>query len=207
MSANDNITRPPAVGLEGALALAALSPPRTAACPARETASECDQALTFEQLVECFRHDLMRFALHLTGNRPDADDLFQETMLKAQRAFGRLPLDAAHRPWLLRIATNTFLDDRRRRSRLSVLPPAHEARLVAPAHDVVEALHARDLLVDVQAAIDCLPRKQRIALTLRKHCDASYDEIAEALDMTATAARANVYQALRKLREQFGDRL
>jgi RNA polymerase sigma-70 factor (ECF subfamily) len=167
----------------------------------------CRPDLAFEQMVERFRLDLMRFALHLTGNRSDADDLFQETMLKAQRAFDRLPADAAHRPWLLRIATNTFLDDRRRRSRLTHLAPAHEAALVAPTHDVVDTLDARDLLVDVWAAIGCLPRKQRVALTLRKQGEASYDEIGLALDMTPTAARANVYQALRKLREQFGDRL
>ena len=95
-------------------------------------------------------------------------------MLKAQRAYGRLSADASHRPWLLRIAHNTFLDERRRQVRLVALPPEHEARLPAPGHDLAAALDARDLLAEVQVP---------------------------------TAARANVYQALRKLREQFGDRL
>lgn len=163
--------------------------------------------VTFEQTAERFTPDVMRFAFHLTGNRSDGMDLFQETMLKAQRAFSRLPAEANHRSWLFRIATNTFLDECRRRSRLTTFRPEHEARLRSPEHDPDERLDAQDLLRDVQAAIQLLPRKQRIALVLRKQSELSYDEIGETLGITPIAARANVYQALRKLREQFGDRL
>ncbi len=163
--------------------------------------------LSFARVVETNTLDVMRFSLYLTGNQSDASDLFQETMLKAQRAFGRLPADASHRPWLLRIANNTFLDERRRQARVIALPPEHEARLPAPGHDLAAALDARDLLSDVQAAIDLLPRKQRTSLLLRKYVEASYEEIGETLRISPTAARANVYQALRKLRDQFGDRL
>lgn len=164
-------------------------------------------APSFEWVVEAYTADVMRFALHLTGNRSDASDLFQETMLKAQRAFGRLPADASHRPWLLRIANNTFLDERRRQSRVLALLPEHEGLLLAPVHDLAAALDARDLLEDVQAAIDLLPMKQRVSLVLRKYVEASYEEIGETLRISPIAARANVYQALRKLRDQFGDRL
>ena len=176
-----------------------------AACPL--DGASVPEPPCFDWVVETYTADVMRFSLHLTGNRADASDLFQETMLKAQRAFGRLPADASHRPWLLRITNNTFLDERRRQARLIALPPEHEARLPAPGHDLAAALDARDLLAEVEAAIELLPRKQRISLILRKHVEASYEEIGETLRISPTAARANVYQALRKLREQFGDRL
>lgn len=177
---------------------------RGIACP---MTTSIKPAPSFEWLVETYTPDVMRFSLHLTGNRSDASDLFQETMLKAQRAFGRLPADASHRPWLLRIANNTFLDERRRQTRVIALPPEHEGRLRAPGHDLAAAIDARDLLADVQAAIDLLPMKQRVSLVLRKYVEASYEEIGETLQISPTAARANVYQALRKLRDQFGDRL
>ena len=170
-------------------------------------AMTCGGFADFEAAARTHWQDVMRFSLHLAGNRSDADDLFQETMLKAHRAWERLPGDARVRPWLFRIAANTHIDVRRRQSRISPLDPVTEAHLPAPEFDLVAAMHARETLTDVQSAIERLPRKQRLALILRKQVDATYEEIGDSLGITPVAARANVYQALKKLREQFGDPL
>ncbi|HKG26471.1 MAG TPA: sigma-70 family RNA polymerase sigma factor, partial [Thermomicrobiales bacterium] len=66
-------------------------------------------ALTFDDLVERHQAEIFRFAMQLTRNRADADDLYQETLIKAYRAFDRLDGAANHRAWLYKIATNTFL--------------------------------------------------------------------------------------------------
>ena len=76
---------------------------------------------TFDETLARYGAEIYRFALHLTRNRPDADDLYQETALKAYRAWDRLPCDANHRAWLYRIATNTFLSEKRKTSRLRSL--------------------------------------------------------------------------------------
>jgi RNA polymerase sigma-70 factor, ECF subfamily len=193
--------------MEVDVATAMARPPMTGDRPAREVAMTCCGFVDFEAAATAHWQDVMRFALHLAGNRSDADDLFQETMLKAHRAWDRLPGDAAVRPWLFRIAANSHIDDRRRRARLTPLDPVAEAHLPAPDRDPVHALHARDTLAAVEVAIAALPQKQRLALVLRKQVDATYEEIGESLGMTPVAARANVYQALKKLREQFGDDL
>jgi RNA polymerase sigma-70 factor (ECF subfamily) len=162
---------------------------------------------TFDDLLTRYQAELYRFALQLTRNRADADDLHQETLIKAYRAFDRLDPAANHRAWLYRIATNTFLSGRRRAGREELLDD--EAALDIPAEqtDHAASLDARDLLHDVAAFVDRLPDKQRVALVMRKYQGLGYDEIAANLDSSEGAARANVHEALRKLRERFDDRL
>ena len=159
----------------------------------------------FEAMFECYGSELLRYSLRLTRNSSDADDLYQETFLKAFRAFERLGADANHRAWLYRICTNTFLSSRRKLSRIEALN--EEAPLAAPSIDHAAQLDARSLLSDVERYIDQLPGKQRVALTLRKYHELDYAEIAEVLHCSEAAARANVHEGLRKVRTMFGDRL
>ena len=162
---------------------------------------------SFETVLSHYQGEIYRYTMHLTRNRPDADDLYQETLLKAYRAFSRLDGAANHRAWLYRIATNTFLSDRRKRSREAGLDEATEQVLTAPPTDHAAGLDARDLLREVETFVAALPVKQRVALILRKHHELGYAEIAATLKCTEAAARANVHEALRKLRQSFGDRL
>jgi RNA polymerase sigma-70 factor (ECF subfamily) len=162
---------------------------------------------SFEDLVERHQQEIYRYSLQLTSNSADADDLYQETLMKAFRAFGRLDGNANHRAWLYKICTNTFLSSRRKLGRESALDETMEMAIPAEQTDHASSLDARDLLRDVEAFVTRLPDKQRIALILRKYHDAGYDQIASTLNCSEAAARANVHEALRKLRDCFGDRL
>ena len=137
----------------------------------------------------------------------DADDLYQETMMKAFRAYGRLDADANVRAWIYRIATNTFLSDRRKHGRVDLLDDVAAQAIPAAQTDHAAGLDARALLEEVAVFVDGLPPKQRVALTLRKYHELGYAEIADALRCSEAAARASVHEALRKLRDCFGDRL
>jgi RNA polymerase sigma-70 factor, ECF subfamily len=163
--------------------------------------------LSFDDLVDRFQAEIYRFALQLTRNRADADDLYQETLIKAYRAFDRLDGNANHRAWLYKIATNTFLSAQRRAGREAPLDEAVEMSIPAEATDHAASLDARDLLEEVGRFVANLPAKQRVALILRKYHEMGYDEIATNLKSSEAAARANVHEALRKLRDCFGDRL
>ncbi|CAA9555862.1 MAG: hypothetical protein AVDCRST_MAG73-3272 [uncultured Thermomicrobiales bacterium] len=164
---------------------------------------------SFDDLLDRHSAEIYRYACHLTRNCADADDLYQDTMLKAYRAFGRLDGAETHnyRAWLYKIATNTFLGDRRKRGREHPIDDALEATLPAASLDHAAGLDARDLLSEVSAFVAALPRKQRVALVLRKFHEVGYAEIAASLECSEEAARANVHEALRKLRRGFGDRL
>jgi RNA polymerase sigma-70 factor, ECF subfamily len=162
---------------------------------------------TFDEFLTRYQAELYRFALRLTRNRADADDLYQETLIKAYRAFGRLDGVANHRAWLFRIATNAFLSNQRRVRREWPLEEAAEVAVSGHQTDQAARLDAGDLLREVAAFMDRLPGKQRAALVLRKHHGLGYGEIATTLQCSEGAARVKVHAALRKLRDRFGDRL
>lgn len=162
---------------------------------------------TFDEVLTRYQTEIYRYAAHLTRNHVDADDLYQETVLKAYRAFDRLDGLANHRAWLYRIATNAFLSDRRKRGREGLLDEEAVGAIPAAPTDDAARLDAQALLREVDAFVESLPLKQRVALVQRKYHDLSYGEIAQNLRCSEAAARASVHEALRKLRERFGDRM
>jgi RNA polymerase sigma factor (sigma-70 family) len=163
--------------------------------------------VTFEDLVERHQAEIYRYSMQLTRNRTDADDLYQETLIKAFRAFDRLDGNANHRAWLYKICSNTFLSNQRKAGREGPLDETVEMSLPAESTDQAASLDARAVLKEVELFITTLPAKQRVALILRKYHEVGYDEIAATLKCSEAAARANVHEALRKLRDCFGDRI
>lgn len=163
--------------------------------------------LCFDELLERYQNEIFRYSMQLTRNSADADDLYQETMLKAYRAFNRLGPDSNYRAWLYRIATNTFLSQKRKDKRERPLDPVLDDHLAVTNPDQPASLDARALLAEVEQFVQTLPEKQRVALILRKYHELDYANIAATLNSSEEAARANVYEALRKLRTCFGDRL
>ena len=165
-----------------------------------------DARISFTTLVELHGSDLYRFAWSITGTSHDAEDVYQETLLKAFRAWKKLPADANHRAWLFRIASNTWISDRRKQGRVHQFGDDHP-ELPSREPDTATRVVAQDTLDHVTSAISILPPKQRTALVLRKYHDMSYEDIGEVLECSGEAARANVYEALRKLRSQFATAL
>ena len=152
------------------------------------------------------RHDreIMRFLMRMTRDREDALDLFQETFLRAYRAYPELDSEAGLRPWLFKIAANLC----RNRAR----DHARHSRVIAPEADaeISDALGSRnshgnhashDGALDLRRAIANLPGKQGQAFVMRKIVGLEYSEIGAALGCSEESARAGVYQALRKLKE------
>jgi RNA polymerase sigma-70 factor (ECF subfamily) len=169
-----------------------------------------------------YRRELLAYCYQMLGSVHDADDLLQETLLRAWRAYDRYdPTRAALRTWLYRIAANacvTALEQRSRRplpSGLGVagddadqplirgeevpwLQPVPDRALGDPA----DALLARaSLRLAVVAAMQHLPARQRAALILLDVLDLPAAEVAAALSMTPTA----VYSAVRRARARLAE--
>ncbi|MBU0492551.1 MAG: RNA polymerase sigma factor [Chloroflexi bacterium] len=139
----------------------------------------------------------------------EAQDLTQDVFLRAYQAFGRLRPDSNHRAWLYKIATNcayTALKQGQRRSARSV-PLGDEVQQVpAPAGQSPEhQLDRSEELAVVRRAIVALPPKQQMAVVLRHVQGLDYAAVAQALNCSEDSARANVYQALRRLRQTLAD--
>ena len=146
--------------------------------------------LTFGELLERHERELFAYALRLSGQRVDAEDLYQDTFLAAFRAWPP-PRRGNERAWLYKIATNRAID-RERRAR----------RIVANVDDLAIAAPDRDdvTLADLAGAIELLPTGQRAAFVLRKVQGLPYAEVAVALECTEEAARARVSEALKKVK-------
>ena len=161
----------------------------------------------FEEALSRHEREIMRFLLRMTRDQNDALDLFQETWLRAYRAYPQLDSEQGLRPWLYRIATNLCRNrvrDNMRRARVISNgddPTGDDHRSASasgaastPAGDGhVGVLHLR-------RAIAGLPHKQGQALVMRKFAGLEYEEIGAALECSAESARASVYQALKKLK-------
>ena len=154
----------------------------------------------FEALVEAHAREIHSFVWRMLQDEAEADDVLQESFMKAFQAFERLDPSANFRAWLYTIAGNTARTRLRRRLRTASL--LREDALDDTA-DVETKVEQRMLLESVREAVETLPYKQRISLILRRYQDLSYEEIGEVLDTSAEAARANVHQATKKLRAQF----
>ena len=156
----------------------------------------------FEALVAAHHPEIHRYLSRISARSSEADDLSQETFIRAYRAYQALPEDANVRAWLFAIATNLFRNHLRSEKRRSTAHAAVRATRSETDGDGPEEetlfKETRTLIEDV---VGRLPFKQRTAFTLRKIHDLDYDAIARTLDCSPDSARAHVFQALRKIRQ------
>jgi RNA polymerase sigma-70 factor (ECF subfamily) len=156
----------------------------------------------FETLMTAHHGEIYRYLARATGRASDADDLSQETFIRAYRAYGALPPDANTRAWLFTIATNLSRNHfraqkRRRLAYAAVSATAGESDGADPEGEVL-GREAGQLL---QATVRRLPLKQRLAFLQRKIHGLEYDEIGRTLECSGESARAHVFQAMRKIRQ------
>ena len=142
----------------------------------------------FERFYEEHRNDVLRLLRRRLG-ADRADDAFQETFLRALRAYGRLEHGEHLRAWVLTIAQNVALDALRR---------------ARPTEELVEAAWAdsRPAYAELADLTNGLGPKERAAVVLRYGYDLSYDQIASALGSTPDAARQAASTGVRRLRRR-----
>jgi RNA polymerase sigma factor (sigma-70 family) len=143
----------------------------------------------FEVFYEAHRDVVLSFLRRRAG-RELADDLFQDTFLRALRAYERLEHGEHLRAWVLTIAGRLVIDSARRerpRGELLAEPASEDGR---PAYEELAPL------------TDGLPPKERAAVVLRYGYDLGYDEIGDALGSTEQAARQAASAGVRRLRKE-----
>ena len=152
------------------------------------------------QLLGLYGLELARHLRRLVRDDDVAQDLLQDTMLRAHRALSRLGPGSNERAWLYRIATNAALNHLRSKAR-------EKRALERAVHETDQEAAPITLDGDHDARRDALwrrvaelPQRQRVAITLRVADELEYEEIAERMGCTVETVRANVYQATRKLR-------
>jgi RNA polymerase sigma-70 factor (ECF subfamily) len=160
----------------------------------------------FEAVMTAHHAEIYRYLRRVTFWSAEAEDLSQETFLRAFRAYRALPEDANVRAWLFAIATNLFRNSLRSAKRRRAAHDTIKGRGRDAGEDGPEgAALFNEARAAVEAVIDGLPVRQRAAFIMRKVHDLPYDDIAQSLDCSVDTARAHVFQAFRKIRHSLSD--
>ena len=159
-------------------------------------AAQAGDRPAFAALIERYWDRLYRWICRLTRDAVVAEDITQETFLKAFAAVGRFQPGSNFRAWLFRIAHNNFVNQRRavRHNRQPLVPEVAEE----PTGPVGETL-SREALRLIADAVAKLPSDFRAALTLRVEEGLSFRDIAEVMGITEETARWRVFKARQKL--------
>lgn len=162
----------------------------------------------FRVLVERHSHAVFRLAFRMTGNEQDAEDLVQETFLRAYKNIRYFDARAAFGTWLYRICANCCLDLLRARKTRRELQPVADAEQTRSWLDTVAApdpsperiTQSRQIRHLLEPAMKRLSDMERAAFILRHYEGCDIDEIAQALGVQANAAKHSVFRAVQKLR-------
>jgi RNA polymerase sigma-70 factor, ECF subfamily len=159
----------------------------------------------FDALVRAHFVPVYSFLHRLVGNPEDAEDLAQETFVRAHGALARYRSESSFSTWLLRIAHHLAIDHRRRQGRAreaasfdeqAIAPAAaHGTAALAPA----DALQRGELVRELARALARLPDRLRAVLVLRVLEGRDYDEIGAIVGVRPATARTQVMQARRLL--------
>jgi len=169
-----------------------------------------EKRASFEREALVHLDSLYRVALRLTGNAADADDLVQETMLKAYRAWDQYEKGTNAKGWLLTILRNAFINEYRRRTRhpetvdLDTIEPYS---VFSDVQDDDPQGTFFDRIVDdeVLRAIDQLPEQFRETVVLSDVEGLSYEEIARIIDVPVGTVKSRLFRARRLLQRKLYD--
>jgi len=158
----------------------------------------------FELLVLKYQRKLMRLVLYFVKDHAQAEDLVQETFIKAYRALSNFRGESAFYTWLYRIGVNTaknYLMSQRRRVPTSTDTDSQDAENLDVADGLRESstpesvLATKQLAQTVNDAMAALPEELRVAISLREIEGLSYDEIAEMMGCPIGTVRSRIFRA------------
>lgn len=163
----------------------------------------------FRMLVERHSRAVFRLAYRMTGNQQDAEDMVQETFLRAYKQIGQFDGRSTVSTWLYRICSNCSLDLIRSRKSLEKkrdLEGGDERvsswidKIAAPQPDPERLMRSSQLNQLLEPAMEQLSEMERVAFVLRHFEGCNVQEIAKTLGVHQNAAKHSVFRAVQKLR-------
>jgi RNA polymerase sigma-70 factor, ECF subfamily len=163
-----------------------------------ERARAGDQG-AFAQLFEQYHAPILNYLHRMVSDRALAEDLTQDTFIKAYNALPRTKPDLAFKAWLYRIATNTAISHLRRGKIIKWLPFLTDRET---PDELIEKSVTRKM--DINEALSKLPQHYATALLLRHYQGLSLAETAQALDVTENAAKLRLFRARKAFAQVYG---
>jgi RNA polymerase sigma-70 factor (ECF subfamily) len=162
----------------------------------------------FGVLVKKYRTKVFNLAYSLTHDRDVADDLAQESFIKAYFALPRFKLKSGFGTWLYRIAVNTIKDYLRKKGKIKKVSFEKEIEHLAIQEDEMKKKEKKQQEEQnrrlVREAIQSLPEKYQLILSLRDIQGFSYGEIADILNISPGTVDSRLHRARKNLRKKIG---
>jgi RNA polymerase sigma-70 factor (ECF subfamily) len=166
----------------------------------------------FDEIVRRYQGRVYAAAYRVAGNREDALDIAQESLLKAYRKIEAWQPTGGFLSWLLRLTTNQAIDHLRRRKRRrqerldETFRNESEGAPVEPTVvDTEDAVRANEIEARIRASLVVLSPMQRTVFVLRHFEGFSLAEIAEELKCTVGSVKVHLFRAMKKLRGELSD--
>jgi RNA polymerase sigma-70 factor (ECF subfamily) len=159
----------------------------------------------FRHLTERHSLSVFQLAYRMTGNEEDAEDVVQETFLRAFRNLKRYESRSLFSTWLYRIAANYSLDLIRSRKRFIEKPPASDKGdwlndVACPQPTAERMAMSGQIRETIERAMSELTVQERAAFVLRHYHELSIEEISKTLRLGENATKHSIFRAVRKLR-------
>jgi RNA polymerase sigma-70 factor (ECF subfamily) len=172
-------------------------------------AAQRGDSAAFAEIVRRYQHAVHRVAYALTRNAADADDLAQETFVRAYRALDRFRAGEPLYPWLARIATNlafSLFRTRRRRPETALEPLVEAGQQWGVDDDPADRAAEKERQAHMQSAFAALSREHQAVLTLRVVEDLSYEDIARTLGVPIGTVMSRLSRARAELKARLAAR-
>jgi len=159
----------------------------------------------FEWIVHKFQKRIYYTVVQVVMNHEDADDVLQETFIKAYTKLDTYDASYPFYPWLYRIAINTALNHQKKKSRLRALSiddldgNNHHTELSESPHQMRD-MAGGELVSKLKDALGKIPKEQRTVFVLRVHDGLSYQEISDTLEISIGTVMSRLSRAREKLR-------
>jgi RNA polymerase sigma-70 factor, ECF subfamily len=162
----------------------------------------------FGELVRRYQKPVFRIVLRMVRSPDDADDLTQDTFVRAHRGLKTFKDEYDFHPWLYRIAVNqaiNFLNKRKRQAAADLDEvPEGDIRAGPEPESPLQSASRQELLTRLESALDKLPEEQRTVFLLRVQEGLSYEEIAETMDTPKGTVMSRLARARMALRKHLG---
>jgi RNA polymerase sigma factor (sigma-70 family) len=156
----------------------------------------------FTELMRRHQQKIYWVARRIVGSHADADDIVQETFIKAFMSLGDFRGDASFSTWIYRIAVNMSLNTLRKNHILTYVRESELAqKIFASKESPDDQVRAEQLETLIEQAIAELPDKQRAVFVMRFYDELTYEEIAAVLKTSIGGLKANYHHALKKVQE------
>lgn len=162
----------------------------------------------FEQLVEMHQRAVIGTVARMLNNMDDAHDIAQQVFVRVWRSAARYEPSAKFTTWLFTIARNLVFNEMRRRGRKKEVSMEedqeehHREHATAARQNPDNVVAQGEMECAIDRAIQSLPEKQRLAVSLRKDADMPYEEICEILGMSLSAVKSLLFRARNELKEK-----